>query len=262
MDPTMTDRAMKLAMRVVLAAVSLVSLCAPAVAADVDFFVIPPNIVVFQGGKSPHCLMIQNQADRSIFSITEYARRMIDIDFWPPRNTLAADGEKTLQIELDGRQVHAGSVTFDARGAAVRGVSSDLVAALFKAHQVSIRIGRYVWQMNTTSIAAVGDALSRCMSVHGLASAVVDPVTVGTWLLPAYGGLWIWKIAPDGHYSFSTEGDPSHQPHSGTVTLEDGHWSLRATNGYSDEGSYTYDAPDTLVVTDKLGTGHWLRAPK
>ncbi len=50
------------------------------------------------------------------------------------------------------------------------------------------------------------------------------------------------------------------QSHAGTFTAADGHWSLQATNGWHDEGTYTFQSPDVWVVTGKLGTGTWRRA--
>jgi hypothetical protein len=91
----------------------------------------------------------------------------------------------------------------------------------------------------------------------------VDPDTVGTWELSLKGGLWVWQIRRDGTYTFHSEAGDGAPPHAGAFSASNGHWSLKATNGYADSGTYLFQRPDTLVAVGKLGTAAWRKpAPK
>jgi len=70
------------------------------------------------------------------------------------------------------------------------------------------------------------------------AASPVNPGVVGTWELPLNGGRWIWIIRSNGTYSFHSEGPAIGMPHDGTFTAHNGKWSLKATNGYTDSGTY------------------------
>ena len=85
----------------------------------------------------------------------------------------------------------------------------------------------------------------------------VDPNTVGTWELPLKGGPWVWEIHRDGTYRFHSEAGDGAPPHAGTFSASNGHWSLKATTGYTDSGTYLFQAPDTLIATGLLGTAAW-----
>ena len=85
----------------------------------------------------------------------------------------------------------------------------------------------------------------------------VDPHTVGTWELPLKGGSWVWEIHRDGTYRFHSEAGDGAPPHAGTFSASNGHWSLKATTGYTDSGTYLFQAPDTLIATGQLGTAAW-----
>ena len=87
----------------------------------------------------------------------------------------------------------------------------------------------------------------------------VDPNLVGTWKLPLNGGPWVWEIHSDGTYSFHSEAGDGIPPTAGTFSARDGHWSLKATNGYTDAGTYSLQTPDTCSWTGRLGTAPWLR---
>jgi hypothetical protein len=90
----------------------------------------------------------------------------------------------------------------------------------------------------------------------------VDPRTVGTWQFLVNPGYWYWEVGPHGTYTAygrAMDGAPSH---AGTFTAADGHWSIQATNGYHDEGAYTFQSPDVWIVTGKFGTGTWRRATR
>jgi hypothetical protein len=90
-------------------------------------------------------------------------------------------------------------------------------------------------------------------------SAGVDPDTVGKWELSVNGGLWVWEIHPNGTYEFHSEAADGVAPHAGKFAASGGVWSLQATNGYTDGGTYTFQPPDTLVATGHLGTASWRR---
>ena len=90
-------------------------------------------------------------------------------------------------------------------------------------------------------------------------AASVDPNTIGTWEYVVNPGRWVWEIAAIGTYEFHTEALDNAASHAGTFTARDGRWSLRATNGYSDSGTYRFEPPDKLIATGQLGTGTWHR---
>jgi hypothetical protein len=87
----------------------------------------------------------------------------------------------------------------------------------------------------------------------------VDPNTVGTWELAMQGGPWVWQIRRNGTYSFHSEAGDGAPPHAGAFSASNGQWSLQATNGYADSGTYLFQRPDTLIATGKLGTAAWRR---
>jgi hypothetical protein len=88
-------------------------------------------------------------------------------------------------------------------------------------------------------------------------TAEVDPRTVGTWEIAINPGRWVWRINRDGTYEFHSEAADGAVPHAGTFSAHDGHWSLHATNGYTDEGTCVFQSPDVLTATGRLGTGSW-----
>jgi hypothetical protein len=85
----------------------------------------------------------------------------------------------------------------------------------------------------------------------------VDPHTIGLWELSLKGGRWVWEISRDGTYKFHSEATDGVESHAGTFSASAGRWSLRATNGYTDEGTYIFQPPDTLIATGHLGTAAW-----
>jgi hypothetical protein len=107
------------------------------------------------------------------------------------------------------------------------------------------------------------NAMRPCSSGNQAKPVGVDPKAVGTWELPFKGGAWVWEIHPDGTYQFHSEAGDGAPSHAGTVSASNGQWSLKATTGYVDGGTYVIQYPDTLIATGHLGTGAWrLRAPK
>jgi hypothetical protein len=91
----------------------------------------------------------------------------------------------------------------------------------------------------------------------------VDPNIVGTWKLPQKGGTWVLEIHRDGTYRFHSEAGDGVAPNAGTFSASSGRWSLRATNGYADGGTYLFQRPDTWIATGKHGTAAWhQRGPK
>jgi hypothetical protein len=89
----------------------------------------------------------------------------------------------------------------------------------------------------------------------------VDPRIVGTWELMT-PGRWVWTIKCNGTYQFHSEAMDGAPSHTGTLSIYDGRWSLNATSGYTpwtDGGTYTFQPPDTLIATGRLGTGIWRR---
>jgi hypothetical protein len=91
----------------------------------------------------------------------------------------------------------------------------------------------------------------------------VDPHTVGTWELTVKNARWVWEIYRNGTYKFHTEGADVAGSHAGTFSASQGYWSLKATTGYTDSGTYLIQPPDTLIAKGQLGTAAWrLHAPK
>jgi class 3 adenylate cyclase len=105
-----------------------------------------------------------------------------------------------------------------------------------------------------------------CNSVEGVsddpnsvpASVVdVDPETLGVWLLTVPRGRWVLVTHDDGTYEFHSEASDGVAPHKGRFDAKDGRWSILATNGYTDGGSYEVLPSGAFVATGRLGTGAW-----
>jgi TPR repeat protein len=114
----------------------------------------------------------------------------------------------------------------------------------------------------TTALNAVGKNLTAAELAEAQRPipVAIDADTVGTWEIQANGGKWVLDIDADGTYKFHSEAPDGVAPHVGTFSANEGHWSLQATNGYSDGGSYTFQPPDSLVMSGRLGTGTWRRS--
>ena len=91
-------------------------------------------------------------------------------------------------------------------------------------------------------------------------SGGVDPNLIGIWKLPLKGGPWVWEILREGAYKFHSEAHDGAPSHSGTFTASNGHWSLKATTGYTDKGLYLFQAPDLWIATGQLGAAAWKAA--
>jgi hypothetical protein len=87
----------------------------------------------------------------------------------------------------------------------------------------------------------------------------VDSNLVGTWQLPLKSGSWLLTIGRDGTYKFRGEGPNHSPPRAGTFFANNGHWSLKTADGYTDAGLYLYQAPDIWIATGKLGAAAWRR---
>jgi hypothetical protein len=84
----------------------------------------------------------------------------------------------------------------------------------------------------------------------------VDAHLLGTWYLPVGKGIWVFEILPNGTYKFHGEAGDGVAPHR-QLSASNGHWSMRATTGYADGGTYLVQAPDIWIATGRLGTGAW-----
>ncbi len=154
---------------------------------------------------------------------------------------------------------------------------------------ISYAGGRYGWSDGSNRAAAAVRAMAQCKSTggksctvivtpcaaddarwssplplpSGVTSATVDPHAVGTWELLRNPGVWVWRIAANGTYEFHSEAGDGAASQSGTIAASSGKWSIRAlNNGYTDGGTYTFQAPDRLLATGKLGTGAWRRVAR
>lgn len=89
------------------------------------------------------------------------------------------------------------------------------------------------------------------------ATISVDPRVVGVWEIPVDGGRWVWTIDPNGTYEFHSEASDGTRPHSGSISANAGHWSIHATNGYTDGGTYRNNASGAFLATGRSGTAAW-----
>ena len=103
------------------------------------------------------------------------------------------------------------------------------------------------------------NAMRPCTSVQQQPSGPVgvDPNIIGTWELPREGGRWVLQILRDGTYRFHSEAGDGVASNAGTFSASNGRWSLNATSGYTDGGTYSFQAPDIWTATGQLGTGEW-----
>jgi hypothetical protein len=85
----------------------------------------------------------------------------------------------------------------------------------------------------------------------------VDRHLLGTWYLPLGKGFWVFEILANGTYRFRSEAGDGVAPHTGSFSANNGHWSMRATTGYADGGTYLLQRPDVWIATGRLGTGAW-----
>ena len=148
---------------------------------------------------------------------------------------------------------------------------------------ISYPDGVYAWDNDPDRARAGSKALDRCLRASGknclvqttpcasddprwssplplppgARGADVDPRTVGTWELSINPGRWVWEIGRNDTYEFHSEAADGAAPHVGTFSAHDGRWSLHATNGYTDGGTYTFQPPNSFIATGRLGTGNW-----
>jgi hypothetical protein len=87
----------------------------------------------------------------------------------------------------------------------------------------------------------------------------VDSHLLGTWYMPLANGVWVFEILPNGTYRFHSEAGDGVAPHTGSFSANNGHWSMRATTGYADAGTYVLQAPGVWLTTGRLGTAAWQR---
>ena len=86
----------------------------------------------------------------------------------------------------------------------------------------------------------------------------IDPRVVGLWEFPIGNGHWFLEVDPLGTYAFHSDGDNT-PTNSGSFATNGGYWSLKATTGYTDAGSYSIEPPGTFVATSQhfVGKGYW-----
>ncbi|MBS0233766.1 MAG: adenylate/guanylate cyclase domain-containing protein [Proteobacteria bacterium] len=89
------------------------------------------------------------------------------------------------------------------------------------------------------------------------ASVDIDPATLGTWILNVPRGHWIWVTRDDGSYAFHSEASDGAPSHHGRFDANNGKWSIQATSGYTDGGTYQILPSGAFVATGRLGTGEW-----
>ena len=89
----------------------------------------------------------------------------------------------------------------------------------------------------------------------------LDPGTIGTWEIQFAAGPWVLEVLANRTYSFHSEAQDGVAPNArrSTFSASHGRWWLRASNGYTDSGSYALQSRDVWVATGQLGTGVWHR---
>jgi hypothetical protein len=90
----------------------------------------------------------------------------------------------------------------------------------------------------------------------------LDPALVGSWALAVKGGRWILEISANGTFVVHSEANDGVPTRTGRFSAANGFWSLQATDGYFDAGSYSLQSPpvawDAYSVNFK-STGTWRR---
>lgn len=94
-------------------------------------------------------------------------------------------------------------------------------------------------------------------STDGAAS--VDPAVVGTWELAINPGRWVMEVGAKGTFEFHSEAMDGAPSRAGAFTASNGNWTLNATDGWSDGGSYSFQSPSVWIAIGKLGIGTWHR---
>jgi hypothetical protein len=87
----------------------------------------------------------------------------------------------------------------------------------------------------------------------------LDPRTIGTWEIQFAAGPWVLEVLTNGTYTFHSEAQDGVASTAGTFSASNGRWSLRASNSYSDGGTYAFQSHDVWIATGQLGTGVWHR---
>jgi Domain of unknown function (DUF4189) len=151
---------------------------------------------------------------------------------------------------------------------------------------VSYPKGPYGWSDGSTRVGAAAHAMSECKSRGGQNCTViaapcavddirwtsplplppgnstgkVDPKMVGTWYLSINPGYWVWRVSANGTYEFHSEAVDNVASNAGSVSSNNGHYTLHAINlSWDDTGTYHFQDSNTLIATGKLGTGTWHR---
>jgi len=75
--------------------------------------------------------------------------------------------------------------------------------------------------------------------------------------MPRAKGFWVFEILPNGTYTFHSEAGDGVAPHTGSFSASNTHWSMRASTGYADEGTYELQGPDVWFTTGRRGTATW-----
>jgi len=91
--------------------------------------------------------------------------------------------------------------------------------------------------------------------------ARIDPNIVGTWELALASGPWVLEVLGNGTYKFHSEAQDGVASNAGTFSTAKGHWSLKASTGYTDGGTYSVQSHDVWIATSQWwpGTGTWRR---
>lgn len=87
----------------------------------------------------------------------------------------------------------------------------------------------------------------------------IDPKVVGAWEIPVNGGRWFLEVDPRQTYAFHSDANDRAPTTSGSFATSAGYWSLRATTGYTDAGTYSIQPPNIFVATSQRlpGKAFW-----
>ncbi|MFT3731033.1 MAG: adenylate/guanylate cyclase domain-containing protein [Hyphomicrobium sp.] len=112
-------------------------------------------------------------------------------------------------------------------------------------------------QAMVPAVCKAGEGPSSGADPAAPSSVDIDPATLGAWVLTVPRGHWIWVTRDNGTYDFHSEASDGAPSHHGRFDASNGKWSIQATSGYTDGGSYEVLPSGAFVATGRLGTGEW-----
>jgi hypothetical protein len=162
-------------------------------------------------------------------------------------------GGRTCKIEAQGTGTHMAALWFS-RPSKVWGIARGT----FPEEVMTLVVEACSQRVGVANLAACAIPPDGRFSSEPGHAFTIDPRVVGSWEIPVNLGHWFLEIDPLGTYKFHSDGDKTPTT-SGSFATIGGYWSLKATTGYTDAGSYYIEPPNTFVATSQhfVGKGHW-----